>query len=89
VTVVLLGLGSVLAAWLMLRLGLLLGPPEPGAVIRHVPTGGHAALQLKPLVHGVWLVWPIATMVGAAAVLFVLTPTPIDDDVTMTEPGEP
>ena len=68
--VVLVALGSLLAAWLMLRLGLWLGPAAPKDVLPHVAVGHKVPLQLKTSASGVRFVWPLAALIGAAVVLW-------------------
>lgn len=47
VWVVITGLiSSGVAAWLMISVGRQLGPPDPGAVLRHAPVGTSAPVQL-------------------------------------------
>jgi len=91
VMVVLVTLGGLLAAWLMLRLGLWLGPADPKSVLRGVVVGDKVPLQLKP--HGadlrfslgtsthlvvpvVAFVWPIAALVGAIGIIWGLDDRP-------------
>lgn len=72
-TVLLVLVGAGLAAWVMLRLGLTLGPADPRGVIHDLPVGGKAPLRLQPQAHGVWTVWPIAALLGSLAVLLGTT----------------
>jgi hypothetical protein len=69
-TVVLVVLGSLLGGWLMLRLGLWLGPSDPKSVLPHVPVGTKVPLQLEPKATGVLYVWPIMALVGAIGVIW-------------------
>ena len=70
--VVLVTLGALLGAWVMLRVGLWLGPADPKSVLPHVAVGAKVPLQLKPHADGVVTVWPIATLLGALAVIWGL-----------------
>jgi hypothetical protein len=70
VTVVLVTLGGVLAAWLMLRVGLWLGPANPKDVLDGVAVGGKVPLQLETHTTGVFLGWPIGALLGATVVLW-------------------
>lgn len=69
VMVVLLVAGGALAAWVMLRLGAHLGPPDPRGTLDSLPKGGHAPVPLQPHARGVEYIWPMAALVGAIAVL--------------------
>jgi hypothetical protein len=69
-TVVLVVLGSLLGGWLMLRIGLWLGPADPKSVLPHVPVGTKVPLQLEPKAIGVLYVWPIMALVGAIGVIW-------------------
>ena len=68
--VVLVTLGALLAGWLMLRLGLWLGPANPKSVLPDVAVGAKVPLQLKPHADGVLFVWPITALLGAIAVIW-------------------
>lgn len=70
--VVLVTLGGVLASWLMVRIGLWLGPADPVHALRGVPVGDKVPMQLKPHAGGVRFVWPVAALVGALGVLWGL-----------------
>jgi hypothetical protein len=69
-TVVLVTLGGLLATWLMLRLGLWLGPANPKDVLTDVPVGHKVPLQLKTSADGVLFAWPLGALLGAIAVLW-------------------
>jgi hypothetical protein len=69
-TVVLVTLGALLATWLMLRLGLWLGPANPKDVLTDVPVGHKVPLQLKTSADGVLFTWPLGALLGAVAVLW-------------------
>ncbi|MGH3414495.1 MAG: hypothetical protein ACRDPH_15575 [Marmoricola sp.] len=68
-TVVLLLAGGGLASWLMVQVGLLVGPDDPAAVLKHLTAGHTAAVQLHPHAAGVELVWPLAALIGGVVVL--------------------
>lgn len=70
VTVVLVTLGGLLASWLMLRLGLWLGPADPKDVLPHVAVGHKVPLQLKTHTAGVDFAWPLGALLGALGVLW-------------------
>lgn len=72
--VVLLTLGAALASWLMLQVGLAVGPPDPGPVLAHAAVGTRAPIQLQPHASGVELAWPGAALLGALLVLLLVTP---------------
>jgi hypothetical protein len=68
--VVLVALGALLASWLMLRLGLWLGPADPKDVLPHVPVGHKVPLRLTTSASGVHFAWPVGALLGAAVVLW-------------------
>lgn len=68
--VVLLTLGSLLGGWLMMRVGLWLGPADPKTVLPHVSVGSKVPLRLEPHAHGVIYAWPIAALLGAVGVIW-------------------
>lgn len=69
-TVVLVTLGGLLASWLMLRLGLWLGPASPKDVLPHVAVGHKVPMQLKTSATGVDLAWPLGALLGAVGMLW-------------------
>jgi hypothetical protein len=69
-TVLLVVLGSLLCGWVMLRIGLWLGPADPKSVLPHAAVGSKVPLQLKPKVTGVLYVWPIMALMGAIGVIW-------------------
>jgi hypothetical protein len=86
--VVLVAVGGLLAAWLMVRIGLWLGPADPKTVLHDVAVGGKVPLQLKPHASGVWFVWPIAALVGAIAIIWGLDDhRPLQDESTLRNDG--
>lgn len=70
--VVLVALGGLAAGWLMLRIGLWLGPPDPETVLSRVDVGDTVPVQLEARARGVLFVWPIAALLGAIAVIWGL-----------------
>lgn len=68
--VVLVTLGAFLSAWVMLRVGLWLGPPDPGAALRDARVGAKIPMRLEPHASGVIYVWPIAALLGAIGVIW-------------------
>jgi len=69
--VLLLVLGAAFATFLMIEVGLLLGPSDPSSVLASTPVGGKVPLQLKVDAHGVWFVWPITSLVGGIIALWI------------------
>lgn len=65
--------GSVLAAWLMHRLGQSLGPPDPDPLARAATDGTEIPGQLSLAGTTPGLAFPIGAMGGLAAVLFGFT----------------
>lgn len=81
-TVALVGVGALVASFLMLRLGLWLGPAKPTrSVIEHVAVGHKVPLQLRPGSHVVFLAWPVAAMAGCLLVLLGRTPHRREQDL--------
>jgi hypothetical protein len=68
--VVLVTLGSLLCAWVMLRVGLWLGPADPKSALPHAAVGAKVPMQLKPHASGVVYVWPITALLGAIGVVW-------------------
>lgn len=62
--------GSLLGAWVMLRVGLWLGPADPKSVLPHAAVGAKVPMQLKPGASGVVYVWPITALLGAIGVIW-------------------
>lgn len=74
-TVLLVAVGGALATFVMVRVGLVLGPPDPNAVLGTVAVGDKVPLQLQVEGAGVYFVWSIAALAGAvAALLFFESP---------------
>jgi hypothetical protein len=70
--VLLVALGGALAAWLMIRVGLALGPPSELTTLRSAPDGARVPMQLALHAPGMAWVWPLAAVFGAAVHLWVL-----------------
>lgn len=70
--VVLVVLGGVLASYLMIHLGLALGPEKELTALRGAPDGATVPMQLKLHAEGMTWVWPIGAALGALAELWVL-----------------
>jgi hypothetical protein len=68
--VVLMTLGALLAGWLVLRIGLWLGPADPRDVLPHVAEGAKVPLQLRVHAPALVLVWPITALLGAIGVIW-------------------
>ena len=63
-------LGSLLGGWVMMRVGLWLGPADPAHVLPHTAVGGKVPLRLEPHAPGVVYAWPITALLGAAGLLW-------------------
>ena len=72
VTVVLVVLGAGLAAWVMLRIGLVLGPEKELDALAGKPDGTQVSEQLRLHATGMAWVWPLAASFGALVYLWVL-----------------
>lgn len=70
--VLLVALGAGLASWLMIHLGLALGPGEETAALSGAPNGTRVSMQLDLHATGVAWIWPIAALLGALVQLWVL-----------------
>lgn len=70
--VVLMALGGGLAAWLMLRLGLWLGPGDEIDALRGLSDGSQVSMQLKLHAGGIAWMWPIAATIGALSHLWIV-----------------
>ena len=69
-TVVLLLLGSCLAAWVMKEVGTALGPPDVRGVLQDAGVGTTAPDRVAVRATAAYAVWPMATLLGAVAVLW-------------------
>lgn len=72
-TLVALVVGSVVAGWLMYRVGLAVGPPDPRELARTAEQGAHLPGQLK--VHGrsPFVAFPSGALVGMVVVFLGLS----------------
>lgn len=61
--------GGALAAWLMIRFGLLLGPADPNEVLPTVDVGETVPRQLEIEGSGAFFAWPIGALAGAMGAL--------------------
>ncbi|MFL6155750.1 MAG: hypothetical protein ACJ72D_06665 [Marmoricola sp.] len=68
--VILVCAGGFLATYVMLRLGLALGPENPNTSLAGAKVGAKVAVQLKPDVSGVYYVWSIAALLGSVVALW-------------------
>lgn len=68
--------GAFLAAWLMAAVGTWAGPEDPAVVLENAEVGASATGMVTVSADAAYLVWPIATLVGALLVLW-------------SQPGEP
>jgi uncharacterized membrane protein YeaQ/YmgE (transglycosylase-associated protein family) len=69
-TVVLLAVGSALAAAVMALTGHLLGPGDPQAALVHAKLGATVPADLRVTAKADYLVWPIAVLIGSLMVLW-------------------
>ena len=69
-TVVLLLLGSCVAAWVMQQVGTALGPPDAREALRDAAVGTTAPDRTTVRATAAYAVWPMATSLGAVAVLW-------------------
>jgi hypothetical protein len=75
--VVLVVLGAGLASWLMVHVGLALGPDKELSALKGMPDGASVSMQLKLHAPGVAWIWPVGAALGALLHLWVLKkPTP-------------
>jgi hypothetical protein len=73
VMVVLVVLGAGLASWLMVHVGLALGPEKELTALRGVADGGHVKMQLKLQATGMAWVWPITAALGSLVHTWILS----------------
>lgn len=69
-TTALVVVGSLLAAVVMARVGALLGPESSDVVLAAVRRGATVPVQLEVTAVAAYLMWPMATIVGALMVLW-------------------
>jgi hypothetical protein len=70
--VVLVVLGGALASWLMIHLGLSLGPGREVEALRNLPDGAEVSMRLRLHAPGIAWVWPIAAAIGSLVHIWVL-----------------
>jgi len=79
--------GSALAAWLMLRVGLQLSPPDPEVLAKTAADGaklpGRLSLEGG---HSPYLVWPLASLIVLMVLNFLLSSR---DDIQAREGDDP
>jgi hypothetical protein len=69
-TVVVLVLGAVAAAWVMATVGAALGPEDPEAVLAEAERGARAPVALAVSAVPFYLMWPVAALAGSLMVLW-------------------
>jgi membrane associated rhomboid family serine protease len=74
--VLLVVLGGGLAAWLMIRVGLTLGPEKEITALAGKPDGAQVPMQLKLRAPGIAFVWSIGAAVGALIYVWILRKPP-------------
>jgi len=77
--VVLVALGAGLASWLMIHVGLVLGPDAVRGALRGLPEGAKVPTQLKLHATGVAWIWPVAAVLGALVELWILQRPDVDE----------
>lgn len=82
--VVLIAVMSLLAAALMERFGLWLGPGDPLSVLKSAASGASAPVRLRIQATGVLLGWPVAATLGSLLVL-LCTPSERFGDADRTD----
>lgn len=70
--VVLVVLGAGLASWLMVHLGLALGPEKVVTALKGAPDGTKASVELKLNSPGMAWIWPIAAALGSLVYVWIL-----------------
>lgn len=78
-TMIAIGLSAAAASFVTLKVGLLLGPPDPKSVLKSTAVGAKVPTQLELHAHGLMLIWPLAAVLGAVAVLFLTTPKDLSE----------
>lgn len=74
VQVVVTVVGAMAAAVVAWQLGLALGPPDPGPIVRSAGVGTHVPMQVDIHGYGVLFVWPLAAVLALIAVVTWLVP---------------
>lgn len=70
VMVILVAAGGVLATFLMIKAGLVLGPSDPQEMFASAKEGAKIPLQLKIRSDGLWVVWSVTALLGAVGVIW-------------------
>lgn len=70
--VVLVVLGGALASWLMVHVGLALGPERELTALRDLPNGAQVSMRLKLHAGGMFWIWSIGAALGALVAVWVL-----------------
>ncbi|MEO7351229.1 MAG: hypothetical protein ABIR34_11765 [Marmoricola sp.] len=70
--VVLVVLGGGLASWLMVHVGLSLGPGKEQTALRGLPDGGEVPMRLKLYAPGITWLWSITAALGSLVYVWVL-----------------
>jgi hypothetical protein len=73
VTLVAVVVGSVVAGWLMYRVGLTVGPPDPRGLARTAEEGAHLPGQLEVLGCSSFVAFPSGALVGLVVVFLGLS----------------
>ena len=68
--VILVTLGAILSTWVMVEIGLVLGPPDPADVLPKASVGETVPLQLKVQATGVYASWGVGALLGALAAIW-------------------
>lgn len=77
--VVLVALGGGLASWLMIRVGLTLGPEPEVVALRGLEEGARVPMQLKLHASGIAWIWSVFAVLGSIVYVWVLR-KPDDDE---------
>jgi DivIVA domain-containing protein len=96
-TLVLVIVGSAIAALVMLKVGTMLGPADPASIARHTvertPVHGQLTVEGKTLwgVKSPYLIWPMASLLVLAMVFFAWPTSHLphgQGDARVTDPGD-
>jgi hypothetical protein len=71
--------GSIVAGGVMLGMGLLLGPGDPGEAARHTAEMATVPGMLRAQPGAAWCAFPFGTMLGSLMVLLTLASPPVED----------
>ncbi len=84
--VVLVALGGGLASWLMIHVGLTLGPEKEVVALRGLKEGAQVSMQLKLHATGIVWIWSVFAVLGSIVYVWVLRKP--DDDERKPADGE-